>query len=210
MKNTLLSITLLFLTACNTPEPQEKSKLDSNHLPYVTIEKSDTKEMKELKTALSKYTQATIDNDIKTLIDFIYPKAFTIVSKEKMLKMLNTTFDSGKVPKVKDVKHTKIEEIKKYDAGLYSIITSSMTTIVKSPRPDDAKFETYMLETLQKRLSSRGTVTLDKEKHLFNILHTNKTIALNENGSWKFVGFKQAEKYISKGIFPLSLIDKLN
>ena len=206
MKNTLLLITILLLTAC-TPAP-ETSNIDMNM--NMDMDTNDTKEMKNLKNALSKYTQATIDNDVDVLVGFIYSKAFSIVPKEKMLEMLKKAFKSGKVPKVKNIKHTKIEEIKEYDKGLYSIISSSMTTIVKSPRPNDPKFEQYMLKTLQKRLSSRGTVTIDKEKHLFNIQYTNKTMALNENGKWKFVGFKQAEKYISKGIFPLTLIEKLN
>jgi len=203
MRNYLLFVVILLLTACtsSTPEP---------NLAKANIDKNDSKEMKALKISLLHYSEATMSNDIETLVGFIYPKAFTIVPKEKMIEMLTKTFNSGNVPKVKDVKHTKIDTIKKYDAGLYSIITSSMTTVIKSPRPDDKKFEAYMLTTLQKQIASRGTVTLDKEKHLFNIQHSNQTIALNENGSWKFVGFKQAKKYIDKGIFPLMLIDKLN
>ena len=201
MRKYLLLIAVLLFTAC-TSEPQPQP-------PFAGIDKNDSKEMKALKISLSEYTEATVSNDIETLVEFIYPKAFTVVPKEKMIKMLKETFTSGNVPNVKDVKHTKIEAIKKYDAGIYSIITSSMTTVIKSPRPDDKKFEEYMLTTLQKQIASRGTVTLDKEKHLFNIQHSNKTIALNEKGSWKFIGFKQAKKYIDKGIFPLELINKL-
>ena len=201
MKKYLLLIAVLLFTAC-TSEPQPS---------VVSVKKTtNSKDIKSLKISLAKYTEATVSNDIDTLVGFIYPKAFTIVPKEKMLKMFKKTFSSGNIPKVKDIKHTKIEPIKKYDAGVYSIITSSMTTIIKSPRPNDEKFEEYMLTTLQKQIASRGTVTLDKEKHLFNIQHTNKTIALNEKDSWKFIGFKQAKKYIDKGIFPSMLIDKLN
>ena len=200
MKKYLLLIAVLLFTAC-TSEPQPS---------VVSVKKTNSKDMKSLKISLSKYTEATVSNDIDTLVGFIYPKAFTIVPKEKMLKMFKKTFSSGKIPKVKDIKHTKIESIKKYDAGVYSIITSSMTTVIKSPRPNDKKFEEYMLTTLKKQIASRGTVTLDKEKHLFNIQHSNKTIALNEENSWKFIGFKQAKKYIDKGIFPSMLIDKLN
>ncbi len=199
MRKYLLLIAVLLLTAC-TPEPKSS---------FTNIDKNDSKEMKSLKISLSEYTEATISNNIEILVSFMYPKVFTVVPKEKMLKMLTKTFHSGNVPKVKNVKHIKIEAIKKYDAGIYSIITSSMTTVIKSPRPNDKKFEEYMLTTLQNQIASRGTVTLDKEKHLFNIQHTNKTIALNEEGSWKFIGFKQAKKYIAKGIFPLMLIDKL-
>jgi len=201
MRKNILLIAILLFTAC-TSEPQPSS---------TGIDKKDNnKEMKALKSSLSEYTEATVSNDIEKLVGFIYPKAFTIIPKEKMINMFKKTFSSGNVPKVKDVKHTKIEDIKKYDKGVYSIITSSMTTVIKSPRPDDKKFEEYMLTTLQKQIASKGTVTLNKEKHLFNIQHSNKTIALNEEGSWKFIGFKQAKKYIDKGIFPLMLIEKLN
>ena len=200
MRKYLLLIAVLVLTAC-TSEPKPS---------FTNIDKNDSKEMKSLKISLSEYTEATISNDIDTLVGFIYPKAFTFLPKEKMIKMFKKTFSSGNAPEVKDVNHTKIEAIKKYDAGIYSIITSSMTTVIKSPKPDNQKAEAYLLTTLQKQIGSRGTVTFDKEKHLFNIQHSNKTIALNEEGSWKFIGFKQAKKYIEKGIFPLTLIDKLN
>ena len=202
MRKYLLLIAVLLLTAC-TSEPK----------PLITTTKVDnnkSKEMASLKMSLAEYTKATISKDIDTLVTFIYPKAFTIVPKDKMIMMLTKTFSSGNVPEIKDVHHTKIEPIKKYDAGVYSIITSSMTTVIKSPQPDNQKVEEYLLETLQKQIGSRGTVTFDKEKHLFNIQHSNKTIALNEEGSWKFIGFKQAKKYIDKGIFPLELIEKLN
>ena len=201
MRTIITIITILLFTACSNTEPKP------NH---ETMNKSETKEMKSLKKALSIYTQATINNDSETLVTFIYPKAFTVVPKKEILKMLKRTFASGKVPKIENVKHIKIEKVQKFDDGLYSIITSSMNTIIKSPRPDDLEFEEDRLKKLQKRLSSRGKVTLDKERHLFNIQHTNKTIAVNEDGSWKFIGFKQAEKYISNGIFPLTLIEKLN
>jgi hypothetical protein len=200
MKSALLLIAVLLFTAC-TSEPKPA---------FAGIDKNDTKEMKSLKISLFQYTEATISNDTEALLSFIYPPVFTIIPKEKMRQMLIKTFHSRDVPKIKDVKHSKIESIKKYDAGVYSIITSSMTTIIKSPEPKNQEFEEKMLTALQKQIGSRGTISLDKEKHLFNIRHTNKTIALNEKGSWKFIGFKQAQKYIKKGIFPLMLIDKLN
>ena len=184
MRKYLLLIAIILFTAC-TSEPQPS---------FAGIDKNDSKEMKALKISLSEYTEATVSNDIETLVGFIYPKAFTVVPKEKIIKMLTKTFNSGNIPKVKDVKHTNIDAIKKYDAGLYSIITSSMTTVIKSPKPDSQKSEASLLTTFQKQIGSRGTVTLDKEKHLFNIQHSNKTIALNEDGSWKFIGFKQAKK----------------
>jgi len=205
MKNLLLTLTILLaITAC-TPEPKVKI-VPKVTTPYVTMEKNDTKEMKRLKTSLSHYTEATIKNDIHKLVSFIYPKAFTIIPKEKMISMFTKAFQSGNIPTVKDVKHLDISDIKAYDNGYnYSIITSSMTTTIKSPKPQDKEFEASMLNTL----SSRGTVDFNENNHTFTVQHTNKTIALKEDNGWKFVGFKQAKKYIDRGIFPIMLIDKL-
>jgi hypothetical protein len=194
---------LALITGC-TPEIKPKARPQ-----YVTFLKTDSKEMHSLKTSLSQYTKATINNDAKKLIGFVYPKAFTVISKESMFKKLNKAYSSGKIPMVKDVKHLKIEPIQKYNEGIYSIITSSMTTVLNSPKADDDAFESYMLDLLKDKFSSRGKVTLDKKKHQFNIEHTNKTIALNENNAWSFIGFKQAKKYAQKGFLPKIFIEKI-
>jgi len=199
----LMGMMLFFITAC-TSKPKPKANIS-----YVTIYPDDSEERKSLKTALSQYTDATVTNNVEKLVNFMYPKSFTIISKESMIEQLNKAYKSGKVPSVKNIKHLKLEPIQSYNLGRYSIITSSMTTVLNSPKADDEAFESYMLSLLQDKFASRGIVTLDKKKHQFNIQHTNKTIALKEKDSWKFIGFKQAKKYIEKGIFPKTLIEKV-
>lgn len=200
MKKTLLLATsLLFMTACTTaPTPGSATALTG-----------DTKEMKELKTALDTYTKATIDNDVNTLMNFVYPKVFTVVPKEKMAEVLTKAYASGRVPNVKNVKHIDIEPTQKYDTGVFTFITSTMTTELKSPRPDNAKFEAYMLETLKKQLSDKGTVSFDQASHIFTVNHSDKTIAINENAGWKFAGVNQAKKYAEKGLLPQEIVAKL-
>jgi len=198
-KRLLLVITLLFTTAC-TPD------MAPNSIKKVS---RDTQEMKGLKKALNTYTEATINSDVEKLINFVYPKVFTVVPKEKMTEVLTAAYATGRVPKVKNVKHLHIEPIEKYDKGIFSIITSSMTTELKSPRPDNADFEAYMLQMLQKKLANKGSVHFDKEHHIFSITDTEKTLALNENEGWKFAGINQAKKYAQKGILPQAIINKL-
>ena len=212
MRNFFLMSTILFLiTACtSTTKPMPKVKVKSKaSLSYVTIDKNDSKEMKSLKVALSEYTEATINNDVEKLVSFVYPKTFQIISKESMLKTLKKAHATGKIPSVKNIKHLTINPIKSYDKGFYSIITSSMTTVLNSPQVGNEAFEDYMLDMLQHKFASKGTVTLDKKKHQFNIQHKNKTIALNENNSWKFIGLKKVKQYIKRGIFPKTLIEKI-
>ena len=201
MKKTLLLATaLLFTTACTTdPTPSSASALAEK-----------TKDIKGLESALESYTEATINNDVDTLMNFVYPKVFTVVPKEKMAEVLTKAYASGKVPMVKNVKHVDIEPTEKYDAGIFTFITSTMTTELKSPKPDNADFEAYMLEMLKKQLKDKGTVTFDKEKHVYIVNHSDKTIAINENDGWKFAGVNQAKKYAEKGLLPQAIVNKIN
>jgi len=200
MKKTLLLLTaLFFVTACtSTPSVTASNKVEN-----------DTKETVELKTALNEYTQATMDNDVTKLISFVYPKVFTVVAKEKMTEVLQAAYNSPNAPTVKNVKHLNIEPIEKYDEGKFAIITSSMTTLIKSPRPGDERFEAYMLSMLNKGLHNGDNVDFDKENHLFTVNHQSKTVAINENSGWKFAGITQAKKYAEKGILPQAIVNKI-
>jgi len=200
-KTLLLATALLVTTACST-----KNTPNSSTSALI----GDTKEMKSLKSALDIYTKATMDNDVSTLMSFVYPKVFTVVPKEKMTEVLTKAYASGKVPTVKNVKHLKVEPIQKYDTGIFTFVDSSITTELKSPRPDNAKFEAYMLEMLTKQLATQGgTVTFDKESHIYSVNHLDKTLAINENNGWKFAGVSQAKKYAQKGLLPQEIVAKL-
>jgi hypothetical protein len=201
-KTLLLATALLLTTACSTKNGPESS---------TSALVGDTKEMKSLKSALDLYTKATINNDVSTLMNFVYPKVFTVVPKEKMTEVLTRAYASGKVPVVKDVKHLKVEPIEKYATGMFTFINSTMSTELKSPRPDNAKFEEYMLEMLTKQLAPKGgTVSFDKDKHIYTVNHSDKTLAINENDGWKFAGVNQAKKYAQKGLLPQEIVSKLN
>ena len=195
MYKIMLIITLVFLSGCNTKTPSTKASTNTS--------------MTKLKSDLDAYTQATIDNDIPKLINFIYPKVFTVVPKNKMTKVLTAAYKSGNAPKVTNIKHLNIDPIQTYKEGMFSIITSSMSTTLKSPMPDNVKFEAYMLERIKKGLKGKGTVDFDKDKHTFSIKHISKTLAINENDTWKFAGIKQAKKYAKKGLLAQALIDAI-
>ena len=200
-KTLLLATALLLTTACSTKNGPQSS---------TSALAGDTKEMKSLKSALDLYTKATINNDVQTLMNFVYPKVFTVVPKEKMTEVLTKAYASGKVPTVKNVKHLNAEPIQKYDTGMFTFINSTMSTELKSPRPDNAKFEVYMLEMLTKQLAPKGgTVTFDKDKHIYTVNHSDRTLAINEKDGWKFAGVNQAKKYAEKGLLPQEIVSKL-
>ena len=198
----LFSLTLLFV-ACSThssPTTTNREKVENNN----------SSPLVDLKKALDAYTQATIDNDVPKLINFIYPKVFTVVPKKKMTEVLTKAYQSQHAPKVDHVKHLKIDPIKSYKEGMFTIVTSSMRTTLKSPNPNDFKFESYMLNVIKKGLKGRGSVEFDKEKHTYSIQHVSRTLAINEGGEWKFAGLKQAKKYAQKGLLNSVVVDAIH
>ena len=208
----MLTTSLLFVTACSTKNAPQVNTPSSNddRTEVRTLKSEDTAEMKTLKSALDNYTKATINNDVTALMNFVYPKVFTIVPKEKMTEVLTQAYASGKVPVIKNIKHLNIEPIQKYNAGRFTFVDSSMTTELKSPRPDNEKFEAFMLKTLKKQIEAQGgSVTFDKDSHVYTVNHTEKTLALNENNGWKFAGVNQAKMYAKKGLLPQEIVAKL-
>ncbi len=200
-KTLLLSLSLLLLSACTNSTPSSEG---------IKKEASNSIEIRELNSALESYSNATVDNDIPTLLTFVYPKVFTLLPKDKMQAMLEKMYASGKAPNITDIKHKNVSAIKKYDAGVYSVITSAMSMELKSPTPENAKFEEILLDKLKKQMGMDAEVTLDTSKHIFLVKRESRIIGINEEQKgWKFVGYDQAKKYATKNIIPKSITDNL-
>ncbi len=201
-KTLLLSLSLLLLSACmNSSTPSSEG---------IQKQVSSSKAVKELNDALASYSKATIDNDIPKLLTFVYPKVFTLLPKDRMKAMLEKMYASGKAPNITDIEHKEISAIQKYDAGIYSVITSFMSMELKSPTPENPKFEEILLEKLKKQMGENAQVTLDASRHIFLVKRESRIIGINEdNKGWKFVGYDQAKKYAEKNIIPKSITDNL-
>ncbi|HIP41463.1 MAG TPA: hypothetical protein EYG90_03000 [Campylobacterales bacterium] len=201
-KTILLLTTLLFGTACTNGTPNiENSR--------VVAEKNS--EMMGLKSALTNYTDATINNDIDTLITFVYPKVFTLLSKEKMIAMLKQMYASDKAPKITAIEHTNFSPIESYKGGSFSIVTSFMSMELSSPAVDNPKLEDMMCEMLERQMGKDAEVRLDKDKHVFFVKKKSKVIGIKEGKEgWKFIGYAQAKKYTARDIIPKAVSKKIN
>ena len=199
-KTVLLSLSLLVFTACT-------GILDSSKNSVIT-EKSTQRS--SLENALNAYSQATINNDISVLLGFVYPKVFTLISKERMHKTLTNVYASNNAPNITDIDYKNISDIKQYDAGVYSIIDSKMTMELKSPVVDNDKFEALLFDKLKSQMGTDSEITLNKRKHIFTIKKKSQIIGIKEGSAgWKFVGYEQAKKYASKKVIPESIMRSL-
>jgi hypothetical protein len=198
MKKTVLFFLFLFLfTSCT-------GVLSSESQSAVT---EKDRQMSSLKKALDVYSDATIKNNVSVLLSFVYPKVFTLISKERMHKILTNVYESKKAPHIIDIIHKNISNIKVYDKGLYSIINSKMTMELKSPIVDNDKFEELLLDKLKSQMGENAEITLNNRKHIFTVKKQSQIIAIKEGKEgWKFVGYEQAKKYASKRVIPESIM----
>ena len=196
----LLSLSMLAFSSCTaTPNSGEISAITEK-----------TTEMSSLKNALNAYSDATINNDVTTLLSFVYPKVFTLISKERMQRTLTNVYASKKAPNITDIDHQKISPIKPYDAGLYSIIDSKMTMELKSPILDNNKLEVLLYDRLKSQMGTSAEIIHDKRNHIFTIKKKSQIIGIKEGSEgWKFVGYEQAKKYASKKVIPQSIMKNL-
>ena len=200
MKIIILSLSLLAFSACTTISPSGKGSVMSEK----------AKEMSSLKNALNSYSKATINNDVSTLLSFVYPKVFTLISKERMRRILTKIYASKQAPNITDIEYLKISSIMPYDAGLYAIIDSKMTTELKSPVLNNDKFEQLLFDKLKSQMGADAQVIHDKSKHIFTIKKKSQIIGIKEGSDgWKFVGYEQAKKYESKKVIPESIMKNL-
>ncbi|MCK5853749.1 MAG: hypothetical protein KAG56_00920 [Sulfurovaceae bacterium] len=196
----LFSLCMLAFSAC-TATPNSKK---------ISVITEKTTEMSHLKNALNTYSNATINNDVTTLLSFVYPKVFTLISKERMKKTLTNVYASRKAPNITDIDHQKISSIMPYDAGLYSIIDSKMTMKLKSPVVDNEKLEVLLYDRLKSQMGTSAEITHDKRNHIFIIKKKSQIIGIKEGSEgWKFVGYEQAKKYASKKVIPQSIMKNL-
>ncbi len=194
----LLSLSLLVFSAC-TATSGTSSAMSQKDI-----------EMSSLKNALNTYTNATIHGEVNTLLSFVYPKVFTLISKERMKRILTKIYASKKAPTITDISYQKISSIMPYDAGLYAIIDSKMTTELISPVLDNDKFEQLLFDKLKSQMGTDAQVIHDKSKHIFTIKKKSQIIGIKEGSDgWKFVGYEQAKKYESKRVIPESIMRNL-
>jgi len=199
-KTVLLSLSLLMFSACTGTMSNEKNSEISEKM----------REMSSLKNALNSYSEATINNDVPKLLSFVYPKVFTLISKEKMERILKNVYASKKAPNITNIEHEKISSILPYDAGIYSVIDSKMTIKLDSPVVDNDKFEALLFDKLKSQMAKTADITHNKSEHTFIIKKKSKIIGIKEgNQGWKFVGYEQAKKYASKKVIPESIMRNL-
>jgi len=146
-----------------------------------------------LNKALEAYKQATIENDIDTILSYMYPKLFELASREQMKAAIQQVRDSGMAPQITKFDTDIQLPLEEYSDGVF-VITLADTSMEMSPLESATTEENEsMVGLIQSHMGNESDVRYDDEKNLFYINKIGKLIAINEASSgWKFVDYEQA------------------
>ena len=164
----------------------------------------------ELMARVESMLKATEKRVLEDILDYTYPKIFTIATKEQMLEALrsgfdndefNTTFDSIKI-------HT-VFPVFSLQKGQYAKIRHTMLMHMKFKEPMDSLSGASMVELMELKYG-KGNVTFNVTTNTLNIAALPDLLAIKDELSkdWTFVNYDETDKVVEL-LFSKELIEKL-
>ncbi|WP_294824542.1 hypothetical protein [uncultured Flavobacterium sp.] len=133
----------------------------------------------------------TASEQYEKLLDYTYPKLFTIVPREKMVEILQrmTKGEGFTISIAPTPPNFTFGEIKKIDGGHYSVVTHDLNMKMRFDEPV-ADQELEMLLSSFKANLKTDNVTFDRKDNSFNIIKKSQAVAVwdkDTQGKWMFV-----------------------
>ncbi|MGQ3089015.1 hypothetical protein, partial [Flavobacterium sp.] len=142
----------------------------------ITIFAQDKKSLEERANQMYGYTAS---EQYEKLLDFTYPKLFTIVPRDKMVEILQrmTKGEGFTIAIAPTPPNFKFGEIKKIDGGHYSVLTHDLNMKMRFDEPvADDELE-FLLASLKTNLKT-DNVTFDKKDNSFTIIKRSQAVAV--------------------------------
>ena len=175
----------------------------------VAIAQKDT----SLDARVTAFFKANTDMDLKEVLDYIYPKLFTLVTREEMLASMERTFDNENVNiRLDSLRVDTLYPIIQDPAGRFARINYSMNLIMQIKNENiDSAGNGSKDRTIQILASQYGNVKYDKEKDLYIIVAHTAMVAVKDSFAtdWCFVNLKKGDQVMDL-LLPKEVLEKLN
>lgn len=148
---------------------------------------------------------ATQQSDFEGILDFTYPKLFTIVPRPQMLKALKEALTADEFTTTIDsVKLSKIYPVFIIGKASYAKIKHSMLMMMKFNEPldtADAEGGGFMLKMMGEQFGKKN-VKFDKATNTIRVFMLSDMVAIKDEYAreWSFVNFNEDE---GSAILPL-------
>lgn len=172
---------------------------------------AQTTEEKEIRSTFVTYFEAMKNKDNAVVMEYIYPKLFTIVPKETLKAVfdqmyadttIEISFDSSKI--------NNIAPAKILDGTKYVLVNYSFTLMMKLKGEDRSEVAEIMHSSFENTYG-KGNVRLDTATSTFYIHPPGRMLFINDKGSkeWKLLEIKTEYKEILDQLLPAEIIKTL-
>lgn len=188
MRNTFF-LTLLSITLCVTALAQQDPKLTARI------------------DSMMKITQAS---DFEKLLDYTYPKLFTIAPREQLLEAMKNGLDTEEFSVTMDsVKVTAVYPVFTLQGGQYSKIKHTMLIRMKFKKPMTEEQVTNVVPGMEE-VFGKGNIRLDRANNTLVISKLAEMVAIKDEYAkeWSFVTYNENDDTIAL-LFTKELIQKL-
>lgn len=165
-----------------------------------------------IKKYLGLFAQSIKTKNIDKAVECIYPKFFTVVSKEQMKQLLNFTYNNPALNiKILDFKTTSVEKPEKINNELFSVVNYSTKLSFKvdwNAIPNGQNMKKQINDGVYKKFGKDNVTYFPKDDY-YLINSKMKACAISSNGKdWKFLIVEESYKNNLNKILPKKIVDK--
>jgi hypothetical protein len=197
MRRVLVAYTILILCGCGS-----KKKVNT-----------DTAD-RELRKRIEDYMRVNDDGDLEKVMDYTYPKLFTIVPRSEMIKILRSSFDNEEVKVTLDsMRIDTIFPVFQSGTGNYAKVKYSMLMLMDFKRSNDSTgIDDGSLETIRQGFSEQygeENIRVDEKGVMRISVKGSPMVAAKDEHSkdWTFANLK--EDKLNAKLFSKEVLDKL-
>lgn len=178
-------------------------------LPLISLA-ARSQEDPEMVTRLEKLMKATQALDVSTILDYTYPKLFTLVPRETMVGIMEQSFDSDELSVSLDsVAVQKVFPIFSIAEGKYAKVLHTMVMRMKMKSEGSDTEVAQMMNVLAEKYGKEN-VRYEPKVNTVVIFRLAVIVAVKDEFSkdWTFINYMEEEP-LAEMLFSKELINKL-
>lgn len=173
---------------------------------------SQSSETAAIQQRLDEYFQATEAKDWNKVVDMVYPKLFTLVKKEDMVRLFADMEGNGMVFQMKDFKVNSISEALAHEGERFALVDYSAGMNIRFTSA--AYQDSSMVNVLQASFAAtygEENVRYQKEDNSFDIQAEKTMFAIAPEGSadWAFMENNPGQEGLLGTLIPEVVREKL-
>ncbi len=201
MKKLLFSFAVLAFCACNSSKKKTESPVGNS----------------SLEQRLAEYMKLNDDMNLDKIMDYIYPKLFTIAPRHEILKAMKDGFNNEEVKvELDSMKIDRLYPVFEMNKDSFAKITYSMVMLMNFATQKDSTDESnggsqneFIMESMAANYGKEN-VSYNEKTGAIKIRQISSMVAVKDGYAkeWSFVSLKEDDPMINK-LFSKEVLEKL-